>query len=125
MIEITYADVLQERFPEAFDGLLELELEGDTALSLVESIQVIRDARNKADVSIKTLIKEFGVEVKDGDKLLRWSVEKATEDKQKEFVSKRDEVLATKVELPLEDKLVVHKIKPLHLALLSKLVSTK
>ena len=68
MIELTYQDIMPDRFLEAFGLLLEKDLDMGPAIEVARSIDTIsRELANAKKVK-NELIKKFGAEIKEDDK---------------------------------------------------------
>lgn len=129
MIELTYADIMPDRFLEAFGLLLEKDLDMGPAVEIARSIDVISKELANAKKVKNELIKKYGVEVKDGEKTIAWNLEGASEENLKAFEEKYKELLDQKFDTALTNKVLLAKddgkMKASHVYLLRKVVDIK
>jgi hypothetical protein len=130
MIELTYSDISQERFVEAFNTLLEKDVDVGDAVEIARSLELVQKELNNFKKVRDELIKRYGVEVKDEKGTVNgWTMVGAEEAKMKEFEPKFNELLEQKFPLSLETKVGLDKkdgkMKPIHAFVLRKIVDFK
>ncbi len=129
MIELTYEDINEPKFVEAFNVLLEKDIDVGDAVEVARSLEVINRELNNFKKVRDELIKRHGVEVKEGEKITGWTMVGATKDNVAEFEPKYLTLMATKFDITLESKVMLEKkdgkMKPIHAYALRKIIDFK
>lgn len=129
MIELTYQDIMPDRFLEAFGLLLEKDLDMGPAVEVARSIDTISKELANAKKVKNELIKKFGAEIKEDDKVVQWDISTATEENKLAFEEKYKDLLEQKFEIDMSAKVMLAKgdgkMKASHAYLLRKVIDIK
>ena len=129
MIELTYQDIMPDRFLEAFGLLLEKDLDMGPAVEVARSIDTISQELANAKKVKNELIKKFGAEIKEDDKVVQWDISTATDENKLAFEEKYKDLLDQKFEIDMSAKVMLAKgdgkMKASHAYLLRKVIDIK
>lgn len=113
MLELALKDIANENFSSAMKFLLEKELDMGVAVNLARSVEKLEKELKHFMTVRDELIKKFGKPVldQDGKPTETFTMAGVTPENIKLFNDKYEELLETKVELPLTEKVKLSKSK--------------
>jgi hypothetical protein len=130
MIELTYEDISQERFVEAFNILIEKDIDVGDAVEIGRSLDIVNKELTNFKKVRDELIKRYGNEVKnEAGEVTGYNMVNLAPEKEAEFLPKFQELLAQKFPLTMENKILLDKkdgkMKAIHAYVLRKIVDLK
>lgn len=106
MLKLTYQSLANDMFTESFNKLINLEsLSMADAIGISKSIDNLESEKKVYEKTRVELIKKYGVEIKEDDKVISWTLEGASKENIEEFSVKMNELFAVEFEISLKNKI--------------------